>query len=321
MSGTDALPPSVASSTLATRLFGWVRLLRLSNAPTALADVWAGYAVVSGDLSPTPALVLASLASLGFYHGGMALNDACDADRDATQGRGRPIAQALISRRAASELAALLLVGGLFAACQTELFGHAWTEPFAFLLFAAVVLYNQPAVKASAAGPVVMGGCRACNLLLGAGAAYPTAEAGDEAIPYGIAAGLLVYVLGVTTFARDEAVASGQRRNLWIGIAFSAAGLLWLAVESLGGDSAPGERGWQPVLFWLVTAAFALRGMAAALLQPTPARVGRGIGIAIQGIIVIDATLATLYAGPVAGLAILALLPVTMLLSLWIPQT
>lgn len=72
---------------------------------------------------------------------------------------------------------------------------------------------------------------------------------------------------------------------------------------------------------WSTAGLFATRGMVAAILQPTPRNIGRGVGIAIQGLVVIDAVLATFYAGPVAGLAILALLPVTMLLSRWIPQT
>ena len=60
-------------------LYAYARLLRISNAPTALADVWMGYAVANGRLEPTRELLLLSLASLCLYHAGMALNDLHDA--------------------------------------------------------------------------------------------------------------------------------------------------------------------------------------------------------------------------------------------------
>lgn len=317
MSGQEASPP-----TLAARLLGWVRLLRLSNAPTAIADVWAGFAVVSGELTPTPALVLATVASLGFYHGGMALNDANDAERDAVDRRERPIPQGLVRRRDAYGVwCALAGVGVAASIAVSWLLGEPQCVLVAATLGFCVRGYNVSAVKRSALGPIVMGACRLANVSLGVAAA-----GSSEAVPMlrawqGVSAGVLLYVAGVTVFARDEANAS-KRDGLALGLAVASIGLAWFAFAPIAlqpAGVAAGTGGWW--MLWVATATFALRGMVAALLQPTPARIGRGVGIAIQGIIVIDATLATLYAGPAAGLAILALLPVTMLLSLWVPQT
>ena len=83
----------------------YAKLLRLSNAPTAVADVWMGYAVATGRLEPTLPLALMTAASLCLYHGGMALNDAIDADRDEIENRRRPISEGHISRNRAYQIA------------------------------------------------------------------------------------------------------------------------------------------------------------------------------------------------------------------------
>ncbi|NBX29762.1 4-hydroxybenzoate polyprenyltransferase, partial [bacterium] len=56
----------------------WLRLLRLPNHATAMADVLAGYLIVAGLRTlewPPAACWLAIIASLGFYAAGMVLND------------------------------------------------------------------------------------------------------------------------------------------------------------------------------------------------------------------------------------------------------
>ena len=74
-------------------LFAWVRLLRLPNHATAVADVLAGYLIVSQARAidwPAPALWWAILASLGFYAAGMVLNDVFDLALDREERPGRP---------------------------------------------------------------------------------------------------------------------------------------------------------------------------------------------------------------------------------------
>lgn len=292
------------------KALAYARLLRLSNGPTALADVWMGYAVVSGSLEPEWPLVAASMISLCFYHGGMALNDAIDAERDAIENRGRPIAEGHMSRRTAFLLWSCLLLGGLVA---SEFVGTS-TLVVTICLMLFIVAYNGPA-KRTILGPPLMGACRGANGLLGMTAAGVASGPPLYAIPLG----LILYITGVTLYARDEA-AGPKRSQLAVGASISLVGVVWLAIFTTAGDGVNAK----PIAilgFWAAVALMATRGMVAAILQPTSRNVGRGVGIAIQGLVVIDATLAALYAGPVAGLAILALLPVTMLLARWIPQT
>lgn len=297
------------------KLGAYARLLRLSNGPTAVADVWMGYAVASGELAPSWALAFVTLASLCLYHGGMALNDCRDAKEDTAEERDRPIATGLISFTGAHRVATTLLrMGLLLAIAAGATVGSYLAAALGLLLLAAIVAYNGR-LKRTVAGPFLMGACRGLNGLLGMSlASGPLAWA---TVPPGIFA----YVVGLTLFARDERE-TPYRPQLVAGATLSLVGIASLALSpKLLATAAALAISDTAYLFWSVTALIATRGMAAAILQPTPKNIGRGVGIAIQGLIVIDATLATLYAGPMAGLAILALLPITMLLARSIPQT
>ena len=311
----------MSEAVLRARPIDYARLLRVSNAPTAVADVWMGCAVATGSLTPSWPLAIFSLGSLCLYHGGMSLNDAVDAEQDAAEGRPRPIPLGAINRRAAYTIAYALLGAGLgLAGLGSWLVGSVAGLLIAIAITLFVVNYNS-SVKRSPVGPVLMGMCRSMNLGLGiavAGAAQ--AEAAGAAAQC-TSPGVFFYVMGITWFATDEAI-GGRRSRLATGLCLSALGIAWLALCPLW-IPAPrviaGNDTW--TMLWMVAALFSLRGMVVGVLQPSPKSVGRGVGLAIQGLVLVNATLATLYAGPQPGLAILALLPVTMLLARSIPQT
>ena len=301
-------------SSVVKSIGAYAKLLRLSNGPTAVADVWMGYAVVSGVLEPTWPLALMTVTSLLLYHGGMIANDVVDVFDDRAEGRDRPLATGQLHVIDAGRLFWWMTIGAFLTATAASVVTGLWPGMLAFLLWNAIRWYNSP-LKKTLAGPPLMGLCRGLNVALGAS----VAGFGPESlmIPLGVAC----YVDGLTLFARDERVQKGRWQRI-AGVLVSLLGITWLA---LWPELFPGFVGkpratiWP--LFWAVTALLATRGMVAGILHPTPRNIGRGVGVAIQGLVIIDATLAALYAGPVAGLAILALLPVTMLLARWIPQT
>lgn len=305
--------PSVVQKVVA-----YARLLRLSNAPTAMADVWMGYALSTGAFSPSVSLVLLTLTSLCLYHGGMALNDAVDAKQDQADQRGRPIEQQLVSRRRAYCTAYGLFALGLVFAVWSSYYTDHPAVLAAIVLIVLVISYNSK-LKRTAVGPLIMAACRVANVELGLSQCVGCSEllTAEEIGYYRL--GYFVYIAGLTYFAREESADESSTNH---GLACAASLFGVLAIGFLYSISAPpGFNAFQWNILWLVVAMFCTRGMVAAIIQPTPRNIGRGVGIAIQGIIVIDATLATLYAGPMAGLAIFTLLPVTMLLSRWIPQT
>ncbi|MFM8703951.1 MAG: polyprenyltransferase, partial [Planctomycetia bacterium] len=74
-------------------MLDWARLLRLPNHATAVADVLAGFLIVSQARTiewPPQGLWWAIAASLGFYGAGMVLNDVFDLAIDLEERPGRP---------------------------------------------------------------------------------------------------------------------------------------------------------------------------------------------------------------------------------------
>ena len=142
------------------RLKDLFELVRLPNVFTAPADVAMGLAAAGASWEPRFALLFG--ASALAYAGGMALNDACDAELDAVERPNRPIPSGRISRSAAHLISALFLGGAL---------ALAWCVGLRALIAAAalvslIVLYDVRA-KRTAMGPLIMGLCRFFDAALG----------------------------------------------------------------------------------------------------------------------------------------------------------
>lgn len=295
----------------------WARLLRLSNAPSAVADVLMGMAVATGGILPAPSVCVALvLASLSIYLAGMALNDAIDAPRDAAERPERPIPSGRVSRRGAYTAAACLMFLGIAAAAYAAVRLEAWSILWIVVaLIAAVIGYDGP-YKKTVLGPPLMGACRGLNVLLGMSPALTWGAA------QAIAPGVALYVAGITWVASQEAGAARRGVLAW-GALVSLSGLVWLAVAPWRLESGlwpkSSVEGWW--LLWGVVFLMIGRHYAAALLTSKPLVVRRAVGGALQGIVLVDAVLAAGYVGPYWGMAVLVLLPLTMLASRWLPPT
>lgn len=307
------------------RLKAYAELLRISNTLTAVADVWMGMIVATGTLAPWTVSVPLTIASILLYHSGMVLNDLFDAEQDAKERPTRPIPSGRTPKRTAAMLGYSLLVGGVLSAGLAGYIAGNWNVvAVAFCLAVLVVAYNRR--KATAVGPLLMALCRMLNVLLGLSlanqAGWNTGDPSFKPVFGGILAGHFLYVVGLTLFARSEAETS-RRSKLLIAAAVCLLGLATYALapvvlNNVDSLQAPLFR-W--FVLWAVIALLIGRRFVAALLQPTPRHVQSAVGNAIQSIILIDAALAWGYAGPFWGLAILALLPPTMLLARFVPQT
>lgn len=303
-------------------LRAYLELLRISNVLTAVADVWMGMIVATGTLAPASVSVPLTLASVLLYLSGMVLNDYCDAEKDARERPTRPIPSGRIAKRTAAILGYGLIAGGLVSAAAA---GLAVGNPSPLLLAGClaywVVFYNRH--KATLLGPLLMAMCRMTNVLLGLSASEVFVNGSGEGKQYAfIAAGHLLYVLGLTLFARHETT-ENSRAWLTLAASVSIAGLATYAGGAiyLGGALTLAVPKFQWGLLWVVIALLIARRYVAAILQPTPRHIQSAVGNAIQSIILIDAALAWGYAGPFWGLAIFALLPPTMLMARFIPQT
>ncbi len=101
-------------------------------------------------------------ASLCVYHGGMALNDWADSERDERTRPERPIPSGAVSPQAALVVAIVLLALG-------PLIANWYWGPASLLLagVAALAALYDLAARGAWTGPLLLGACRAGNLLAG----------------------------------------------------------------------------------------------------------------------------------------------------------
>lgn len=298
-------------------LRAYAQLVRLPNLFTAWADILLGWLVVGGSGS---GLGLALAASSCLYTAGMVLNDFFDAAVDARERPQRPIPSGRISRRTAGFLGLLLLLAGVaFAALlpgPEDTLGWPIAPPLAVSLVLAfcIVLYDG-VLKVTPVGPVVMGTCRFLNVLLAlcSPGYWP---AWRLVWP---AAGVGLYIVGVTWFARKEAETS-SRATLSLGVGFMVLAVLTAtaAPVALQQHLGPGSMLYPLALIaWGTVIGVPLWD---ALIEPTPPRVQRAVKTCILGLIGLDAVLAFGLVGWVGLLIVGLLLPAT-ILGKWIYST
>jgi 4-hydroxybenzoate polyprenyltransferase len=325
-------------------LLPYAQLVRLPNTFTAMADIILG-ALATGFLSARGSWLAkrlfaeekSDLASVGqemrswglllclliastfLYWSGMIWNDYFDLDQDRKERPGRPLASGRVTLGTARLLAAGLMIGGLLLTCLADCCsptGRWISLPIALTLVICIFLYDG-VLKATFAGPILMGLCRSMNILLGLSilGVWPDFWGWLIAIIIGI------YIGGVTWFARTEASVSSQPILIGAAIAMLTSLLLALTVPALAlertTDAQPSR------LFPYLLAAFGCYlGVAviAAIRRPDPNRVQSAIKRAILGLVVLDALLASAFVGSF-GLLLAALLIPGLFLGRWLYST
>jgi 4-hydroxybenzoate polyprenyltransferase len=307
-----------------SQLRAYAQLVRLPNVFTAVADIALG-ALAAGALPRRwlPFLLLA-LTSACLYCAGMVWNDFFDLEQDRKERPFRPIPSGRISRREAGQAGIALFAAGLLFALLAGWALSAWREPelgvgfvwtplvLALFLIAAIFLYDAW-LKRTPAGPVGMGACRFLNVLLGLSIAG-TLRGWQS---FHLAAIVGVYIIGVTWFARTEARMSNRR--MLMGAAAVMLGALLLALPlPLGSEPNLGMLAFP----YLLDALGFLIGLPVcrANATPTPPNVQAAVKRAIMGLVILDAVLATPFAG-LWGLLILVLLLPALYLGRWIYST
>ncbi len=188
----------------------------------------------------------------------------------------------------------------------------------------AVLAYDR-ILKRTALCALVMGSCRTLNVLLGASAA-----AGPwHAIHYIVAAGVGLYITGVTWFARTEARVSSRVALAGASLVM-ALGLATLAYYPSAADDAL-ELAWTPLnaieigsrwyVLWGLLGLLILRRPVAAIADPSLRRVQLAVKECILSLIVIDAVACYAVRGVPWAIVILALLAPTLVLGRWIYST
>jgi 4-hydroxybenzoate polyprenyltransferase len=321
-------------------LQSYLELLRLPNVFTALADVAMGFFFVQapwafsvdGRQSLLPigmwTIGLLAAASALFYSAGMVLNDVFDIELDREEQPYRPLPSGRIRLSSARWLGWQLLTLGIMLASGTVVllakFRPAHADSFvlswlpaivAAALAVLIVLYNA-GLKRTPLGPVAMGGCRMLNVLLG----MSVLREPWRTEHWAAAAGIGIYIAGVTWFARNDA----RRSDRWQLVAATlvmlagvglVASLPWLT-DALWGLRQLQPWGWLVVLL----AAFVLVRCAPAIAEPSPGPVRAAVRRLITALIFLDATACYAAAGPFYAILVAALVVPTTLAGQWVDR-
>lgn len=332
----EIIPPKPAPL-----LLSYLRLFRLPNVFTAMADVAMGYLFVEHTIVRIDVFLCLVGASSLLYTAGMVLNDVYDLEVDAKERPGRPLPSGRISAAWAKWLGYELLLVGLALGWLAGIGMFGLTAAgfksgtVATALALCIVLYDV-GLKKTFAGPLGMGACRFLNVLLGMSIHGASRLGGPEDLDIFriigfsppelmIAGGIGVYISGVTWFARSEAEKSNPLQ-LAFGMAVMIGGVVMLAFFP---DASPQDiilqfknnNKYIWYLLLLLVTLTPLRRCGAAVLNPTPQRVQIAVKLSIMTLIVLDAAVVMAVAGPYYALGVLALLGPAWLLGKWVYST
>jgi 4-hydroxybenzoate polyprenyltransferase len=297
----------------------YLELVRIPNVFTAMADVLLGFLFTHAGLNPLPQFVLLLAASSLLYLAGMVLNDYFDREQDARERPERPIPSGRVEAGAALRFGVTLTVLGIAAAgIASSVAASGWPLIIAVLLAAGVWSYDA-VLKQTPLAPLAMGACRMLNVLLG----MSLHDGPWQPVHWIVAAGVGVYVMGVTLFARSEARISG-RVQLALGLAILLAGIgllssapTWATGNEFPPVSAPDR--W--FVFWGLIALVIGWRCARAVLDPRPQFVQAAVRNCIFALIILDAGAVLAVQDRFWALCIVVLLAPTILLGRWIYST
>lgn len=292
------------------RVIAHLQLMRPANIVTAIADIMAGFAasgvaiqVFSFDdgYTVTPqlnALLWLILSTIGLYGGGVVFNDVFDAELDRVERPERAIPSGKASVASASFLGAGLLILGIVAAWQVSVISSI----IALITAGLAILYDAWGKHQLLFGPINMGLCRGANLLLGVSV---LSEALAEV--WFIAVLPVIYIAAITMISRGE-VHGGNRKALQGGVAMYSVVIGAILVLSF----LTPNPWWQVVIFLVLFAYLIFPPLFKALRTQKPQLIGKAVKAGVLSLIVMDACLATAFAGWQYGLLVLLLLPVSL---------
>jgi 4-hydroxybenzoate polyprenyltransferase len=306
------------------KLLAWGRLLRLSLAPSAAADVAAGLLVGTYEGGWTRAWWPLIASSLAIYHGGMVLNDYADRAEDERARPDRPLPSHAISARAALSAGVALELAGIALAASVSWRAGAWMAGVSVLAVTYDFLGRGPWL-----GPALLAACRAANLGLGlffSGvlAAQPIGIVPPQAVLLALLYG--AYVFNASRVARLEDVADESEIGSLPRSHLLAAALMLVAPAFVQPRN---SLTFVPDPIALALGALGAFGLARVALRTKLWRrgdVGRATGMALRRLLVFTASCAIISGAPehrgwILAAAILAGYPISSALRRVFPPT
>ncbi|WP_365743459.1 UbiA-like protein EboC [Nostoc sp. JL33] len=292
---------------------GYLELMRPANIVTAWADILVGFAasgsgiifakLINGEASFATLIPLAwlLLATTGLYAGGIVFNDVFDAELDAKERPNRAIPSGRVSRQNASLLGSILFAIGIIAAFQVSFVSGA----IAIFITLSCLLYDSLAKHHAFFGPLNMGLCRGSNLLLGVSAV--PAIIGER---WYLALIPVLYIAAITAISQGEVNGGKQITGV---LALLLIAIVLTAVLALG--LLPEYTAIAALPFAALLAIRVLPNFIKAAREPVAQNIRNAVKIGVLSLIILDATVASGFAGLYYGLLVLILLPVSMKLA------
>ena len=319
------------------------QLVRFPAVFTILADCTMGFLFTCSKPEEKEwiAFAVICVASVALYWFGMALNDIVDVERDSLHPVRcmRPIPSGSLTVVSAKRIALILLLIGTVSGCVLAWHYSAKLTIAALAgLITSIILYDY-AFKSRWFAPLIMGLCRAFNILFAMSVFYnPETVSGS-----GLACVLFaycVYIAGVTWYARyenadeenawqpEEESESEERRAPqapWTPVSWLSALTIGLGVLALMplADIIPKENQYaifaQDPIRWrmligVLSLMVGLRSLQ-TLLSNNPRAIGPIVGYCLMTLIVLDAIVVCLVQNPTASICIVGLLIPAILLN------
>jgi len=282
-------------------------MLRISNAPTVVSQVFAGtavgwYSLPVGTALPVGPLVLVLVGVLVAYLAGMILNDVCDARVDATERPDRPIPSGRISLFIARFVGgSMLLIGVSMLAVASPA-----TLPWAILLGACILAYDMLHTL-SAGSFLLMASCRGLVPVI---AAFAVSNNIDWSVLAWIAGAAFAFIAAVSIAARNEMTGFGSiaRVAAWsLPVAACAPLGMWGALTI-----DPGGALLSSAVGAALFAAYAVVvGIRTASTRDSPRSVPMAVAMWIGAIPAIDAATCFILGSPTFGVLCLGLLVIS----------
>tara|TARA_R110000868_G_scaffold2695_3_gene18930 strand:+ start:2382 stop:3281 length:900 start_codon:yes stop_codon:yes gene_type:complete len=290
------------------KLMGFARLARPANLPTAAADILAGVAIalylknieVLKFLEDQSADILSLVfSSIALYAGGVVFNDVFDAELDAVERPERAIPSGLVPKREAVYFGIILMLIGITLAFKCSLLSGL----ISIALTIAILTYDAYFKQFSFSGPLNMGICRGLNLLMGMSILGMLSHWYISIVP-------VVYIFAITLISRGEVHGNNKKHIVWAGILYAIVILSIALVVMQQKDNLI------VLLPFLILFGFLIfKPLVKAFKENSPSNIKKAVMSGVLSLVVMNACWVAGFSDWYLALAVLLLLPLSMLLS------
>jgi 4-hydroxybenzoate polyprenyltransferase len=287
------------------KLFYYLALTRPANVITAVSDIVAGVAIANAFLMeafPWASFVFLTLATSGLYAGGIVFNDVFDVELDKIERPERIIPSGKLTRNQAVFFGITLFVFAIFFATLVSI----QSGVIAALIALFAVIYDKFTKNYLVGGPLTMGLCRGLNLALG------MSILADRQLPemWMMVFIPIVFVAAITLTSQGEVLGNNK---LSITFALVLDILVAAVILTLGFKGVMNL--WMVLPFVLLWIGINFFAKLKAIRFNEPKNIMNAVKMGVLSLIPLNASYVAGFSNWKYGLAVLCLLPVSILLA------